>query len=228
MGSTDHVNEDDFMDAGTEGQPRAFSGQASDIKWIQRLKTELRQKPHNSPGTNPEEHVRRASTERKPGPSIGSYYPQPSPEDMDTSIVGDQVDPYDLPIESTANALIHTYLTTVHTSLPLLDKTTFVHHYDRLYTSMDPEVAEDRTFLAIVYLVFAIAAVHAHLTQARWVGDARDHSLYFAKARMLAVDCGIFNDMAHIGQVQVFGLGGMYLLLTDQVNRYVATSSAIV
>ena len=33
--------------------------------------------------------------------------------------------------------------------------------------------------------MFAIAAVHAHLIQADWTGDAKDHMLYFSQARVL-------------------------------------------
>lgn len=84
---------------------------------------------------------------------------------------------------------------------------------------MDPVSYGDRIFLALLQLVFAVSAVHAHLTEADWAGDGRDHMLYFAQARILAVDTGILNNTCFLGQTQVFGLGGMYLLVTDQINR---------
>ena len=144
---------------------------------------------------------------------------QPYAEDMDAAVVGHQIDPFSLPVKATADALVNAYFSTIHTSFPILHKMEFMNQYDQLYNIMDPEGLEQRTFLAKLQLVFAIAAVHAHLIQADWAGDARDHMLDFSQARVLAVDAGIFNDDCYLRQVQVFGLGGMYLLVTNQLNR---------
>ena len=148
-----------------------------------------------------------------------SQKPRPYAEDMDSAVVGHQIDPFSLPVKSTADSLVNAYFSTIHLSFPILNKIDFMILYDQLYGTMDPEGFEHRTFIAMLQLVFAIAAVHAHLIHADWTGDARDHMLYFSQARVLAIDAGILNDDCHIDQVQVFGLGGMYLLVTNQVNR---------
>lgn len=207
MGSTDHINRDDFLEQGFAHHVPAFAGQSSETKWTEKLSKELlpqqgakRSKPHN----------------RNQG---FSQKPQPYAEDMDSAVVGHQIDPFSLPIKATADSLVKAYFSTIHLSFPILDKKDFINQYDRLYSTMDPEGFEHRTFIATLQLVFAITAVQAHLVQADWTGDARDHILYFAQARVLAVDTGILNDDCHLGQVQVFGLGGMYLLVTNQLNR---------
>ena len=148
-----------------------------------------------------------------------SRRPESHREDTDSAVVGHQIDPFALPIKSTADSLVNAYFSTIHTSFPILHKFAFMNLYDQLYSTKDFEGFEQRIFLAKLQLVFAIAAIHAHLIEADWAGDARDHILYSSRARMLAVDSGILNETGYVSQVQVFGLGGMYLLVTNQLNR---------
>ena len=206
MGSADHINQDDSMQQRSAHHVEPFKGSSSESKWIDKLNKELLPKPKT-----------RVSQARSmdQGFALHTYA-----EDMDTAVVGHQIDPFSLPVKSTADALVNAYFSTIHLSFPILNKMDFVSQYDQLYSSMDPEGFSDRTFVATLQLVFAIAAVHAHLIQAEWTGDARDHKLYFSQARVLAVDTGILNDDCYLGQVQVFGLGGIYLLVTNQLNRY--------
>ena len=207
MGPTDQVNKDDFLQQHPTHDAPAFAGQSSETKWTERLNQELL----------PEQG---AETFRSRNRDRGlSQKPQPYAEDMDTAVVGHQIDPFSLPVKSTADSLVNSYFSTIHTSFPILNKIEFLNQYDQLYNMMELEGFEQRTFIAKLQLVFAIAAVHAHLVQAPWAGDARDHMLYFSQARVLAVDSGIFNDDCHLAQVQVFGLGAMYLLVTNQLNR---------
>ena len=207
MGSTDQINQDDYLQRGSALHIPAFAGQSSETKWTEKLDKELLPK-------------QRARVPKPHGGSQGfSQAPRPYAEDRDTAIVGHQIDPFSLPVKSTADSLVNAYFSTIHLSFPILNKFDFMDQYDQLYGTMDPEGFEHRTFIAMLQLVFAIAAVHAHLIHANWTGDARDHMLYFSQARVLAVDTGILNDDCHISQVQVFGLGGMYLLVTNQVNR---------
>ena len=206
MGSADHINQDDSMQQRFAHHVEPFKGQSSEIKWIEKLSKELlpKQKAHMPQAQKMDQ----------------GFASQSYAEDMETAVVGHQVDPFSLPVKSTADSLVNAYFSTIHLSFPLLNKMDFVSQYDQLYSSMDPEGFRDRTFIATLQLVFAIAAVHAHLVQADWTGDARDHMLYFSQARVLAVDTGILNDDCYLGQVQVFGLGGIYLLVTNQLNRY--------
>lgn len=207
MGSTGHINQDDFLQQSSVHHVPAFAGQSSQTKWTEKLNEELLPKQE-------------AKTFTSQNWNQGfSRKPQPYAEDTDAAVVGHQIDPFSLPVKSTADSLVNAYFSTMHLSFPILHKVDFMNQYDQLYSTMDPEGFEDRTFIATLQLVFAIAAVHAHLIQADWTGDARDHMLYFSQARVLAVDTGILNDDCYLGQVQVFGLGAMYLLVTQQFNR---------
>ena len=206
MGSVDHINQDDSMQQRFAHHVEPFKGQSSESKWTEKLNRELlpKQKAHISQARNMDQ----------------GFASQTYAEDMDTAVVGHQIDAFSLPVKTTADSLVNAYFSTIHLSFPILNKMDFVSQYDQVYSSMDPEGFRDRTFIATLQLVFAIAAVHAHLVQADWTGDARDHMLYFSQARVLAVDTGILNDDCYLGQVQVFGLGAMYLLVTNQLNRY--------
>ena len=207
MGPTDQVNQDDFLQQRSAHHTPAFAGQYSETKWTEKLEKELL----------PKQGAKMSKSQN--GNQSLSQKSQPYAEDMDTAVVGHQIDPFSLPVKSTADSLVNAYFSTIHTSFPILNKMDFMNQYDQLYSTMDPEGFEQRTYIAQLQLVFAIAAVHAHLVQAHWAGDARDHMLYFAQARVLAVDSGIFNNDCYLSQVQMFGLGGMYLLVTDQLNR---------
>ena len=211
MGSTDHVNQDNFEQGG------AFVGQASGDKWMRKLTKELGQEgPHTNIGTqfNHHRYIHRR------GQGAASQDASPFGEDMDTSIVGHQIDPFSLPIKRTADALLNSFFSTIQLSFPMINKEDFLFQYGQVWGAHNLTTYQDRTFLSILQLVFAIGAVHAHLIEADWAGDGRDHMLYFAQARMQAVDTGILNDVCYLGQVQVFGLGSMYLVATDQINRY--------
>lgn len=216
MGSTDHVNLGDHMQQHSVPVVPAFAGQSSETKWTEKLNEELLTKQE---GKRSKAQGRTQGFAQKPGHGFGSEKSQRYAEDMETAAVGHQIDPFSLPVKSTADSLVNAYFSTIHLSFPILDKMDFMEEYDQLYTTMDPEGFEHRTFVAMLQLVFAIAAVHAHLIQADWAGDARDHMLYFSQARVLAVDTGMLNDDCYLSQVQVFGLGGMYLLVTNQLNR---------
>ena len=216
MGSTDHVNLGDHMQQRSAHDRPAFLGQSSETKWTEKLDRELQTRQEGKPS---KPQGRNQGFTQTPSQGFGSEKSQRYAEDMEPAIVGHQIDPFSLPVKSTADALVTAYFSTIHLSFPILDKMDFMEQYDQLYTTMDPEGFERRSFIAMLQLVFAIAAVHAHLIQADWAGDARDHMLYFSQARVLAVDTGMLNDECYLGQVQVFGLGGMYLLVTNQLNR---------
>lgn len=216
VGSPDNANEEDFQEVDDGKKSQAFIGQASEEKWLQRLELELS-------GSNPGDRKHKLPTV---GPAsarsvqkIDSTESFPYSEDLDSSVVGNQIDPYGLPVKATADALVNVYFVTVHPTFPIIDQTSFFQQYEDHFSLEENESFKDRTFFAILQLVFAIGAVHAHRTGAEWAGDDRDHLLYFARARILGVEMGVLNDLVYYGQVQVFGLGGMYFTVIHQINR---------
>jgi hypothetical protein len=69
-------------------------------------------------------------------------------------------------------------------------------------------------------MIFAIAAQHAHLIQAPWQGDDKDHLVYLTRARILSMNGDVLFSHPDLQQVQVEGLIAFYLLSSDQINRY--------
>lgn len=205
MGDTDQVNHDNYNKRLPENRTGAHIGQISDMNWMQRLRTELGQ--DNAKG--------RSRAQGKNAPEIDGDFGRRT----DMSTIGDQVDPFQMPVKGTADMLFDVYFTTVHPSFPVIDKSEFMSKYSKLFNCMDFESFDDLIFTARLKLIFAIAAVHAHMTGSEWAGDDRDHMLYFTQARILAVDNGILDDDAYIEQVQFHALCAMYFLVTNQLNR---------
>ena len=104
-----------------------------------------------------------------------------------------------MPLRSTADALIDAYFNSILLSFPTLIQGDFMCYFSELYKTMDL----------------------AYLIEAAWAGDRKDYMLYFAHARILAVNSGILNDDCYLGQAQMFEFYATYLLVTDQINKYV-------
>ena len=156
--------------------------------------------------------------------ALSASRPEEGPDDMDSPLTGDQVDPYGLPIKSIADTLIDIYFATIHPSFPVLDHNLFLDEYQQYVAGAEPREARYRTFVPILQLVLAISAIHAHMTHSEWAGHDRDHSLYYARAQALASESGLLRDVVYSAQVQTFGLSAMYFLATHQINRYVLNS----
>ena len=210
MGSTDHVDYDAFQRPRPGRKTPSYLGQASEVAWMQRLGRELRKEAGNEPWILP---------------SIGGPFPgrqdPPWPEDMDSSVIGDQLDPFGLPIKSTADALLNTYFKTIHPAFPILDEVTFLRDYELHFASIEKDPTQSGTFMALLQTVLALGAVHAHVTNSNHAGDERDHLLYFARSRVLGTHTGLLSEQISMGQVQLMGLAAVYLIATDQTNRCV-------
>lgn len=205
MGSTDHVDYDHYSLPNPDRGIPAFVGQASEGAWMQRLAREL-----NSSALS--------STVEA---SLGRQDPL-WPEDMDSSVIGDQFDPFGLPIKSTADALLKTYFQTIHPAFPILDEASFLRDYELHFASLNNGSTKRGTSMALLQSVLALGAVHAHVTGSSHAGDDRDHLLYFARSRVLGTHTGLLSEQVSLGQVQLLGLAAVYLIATDQLNRWVS------
>ena len=208
MGSTDHVDYDAIQRSRPETKTPSYVGQASEVAWMQRLGRELKKEAGKEPWILPSIG----------GPSSGRQDP-PWPEDMDSSVVGDQLDPFGLPIKSTADALLNTYFKTIHPAFPILDEVSFLRDYELHFASTENDPTKSGISMALLQTVFAIGAVHAHVTNSNYAGDDRDHLLYFARSRVLGTHTGLLSEQISMGQVQLMGLAAVYLIATDQTNR---------
>ena len=140
--------------------------------------------------------------------------------DLDLSVVGDQIDPFALPQKKIADVLVRNYFDTVQPTFPILFKELFMVQYESFYKfPFTPE--SSKRWLAILNALFAIGAVYSHMINLGNVEDEQDHLQFFTRARVLSLDGGVVYEVADLQQVQVAGLMGMYLMATSQTNRFV-------
>ncbi|KAI9778270.1 MAG: hypothetical protein M1839_008294 [Geoglossum umbratile] len=220
VGSLDCVDED--VIATEASKATGFLGKNSDITWMQRARAHLLESPSTSAkSTTAGEGAAQAEKPSAIGRSssdllldISTYHL----DDLNMSLVGDQVDPYGLPLRTTADALTNSYFTTIHPTFPIILKPLFKKQYDTFCRSFFPPESS-RRWLAMLNLIFAIGAIHVHLTKAKWQGDDGDHLQYFYRARILALDGGAGLEMPDLQQVQLIGLCACYLVASNRTNR---------
>lgn len=128
----------------------------------------------------------------------------------------DAVDAYELPTSDTANRLFDTYMSRVHPTFPIIGRSTFITQFQRFMVGEVPGAK----WLAIVNLIFAVSARYSHIVRADWRGDDRDHLIYFSRARLLSLNADTIFQHADLQQIQVTALMALYLLCTNQINRY--------
>ncbi|CAL8576491.1 hypothetical protein XPA_002370 [Xanthoria parietina] len=136
--------------------------------------------------------------------------------------VQDDVVTYQLPPKEVADLLLSCYLECVHPAFPILGKITFVKQYQAFYNN--PMLQTGPLWLAILNLLFAIAARYGRLAQATWVVRADDENTYFSRARLLGLGIDALWVHGELQRIQVAGLASFYLMATNQINRAFAMS----
>lgn len=134
---------------------------------------------------------------------------------LDISVPG-PVQVYHMPPRPIADRLFDDYLNTVHPHFPIINRPLFQSQFEKLFGDL---VRPGDKWLAILNLIFAIAAKHAHLIEAPWRGEHDDHLVYFTRARILSMNGDALFSHPELQQVQVEGLTAFYLLACDQINR---------
>lgn len=123
-----------------------------------------------------------------------------------------------MPPQPVADRLFDDFLNTVQPFFPIINRPLFRSQYQ---TFSGGSVRPGDKWLAILNLIFAIAAKHAHLTQAPWRGESNDHLVYLTRARILSMNGDVLFSHPDLQQVQVEGLIAFYLLACGQLNRWV-------
>ena len=225
-GALDRTDEDFTRDGAVA---TGFVGKNSEIAWLQRLQQEngyglinAKQDAANfvernggaTPSNNKVSQNAAALPEAEEGFFVqdSSYHLDDLP--IDTFAV---VDPHEMPPLETAQELFSSYITRCHPTFPVIGKKVLTGQFDKFISGRirDPPAQ----WLAIVNLIFAVSAKYAHLVQADWKGDDRDHLIYFSRARMLAMNGDSIFQHTDLQQVQVLGLMSFYFLCTGQINR---------
>lgn len=184
-----------------------YMGKNSEVTWMQRLRREAEQRSKRESGTY------------EPDPDKEDDYALHSMnyhlDDMGISVPG-PVQVYRMPPRPLADKFFEDYLTTVHPFFPIINRPLFTSQYQ---TFFEKSARPGDKWLAILNMIFAISAKHAHLKQAPWRGEERDHLVYLTRARILSLNGDVLFSHPDLQQVQVEGLISFYLLASDQINR---------
>jgi hypothetical protein len=223
VGSFDEVDRvEEYFNRDHTTRATGYIGKSSEITWLQKLSKEVSYESEIKQESPSQEQCSPAASSKGEGsgePSIAStsYYL----DDLEIT-TPPQVDPYGMPSREVAARLFNAYLASVHPSFPIIGISTFISQYQLFFNQ--PSVKPGNKWLAILNLIFAIAAKYSHISHADWRDNEDDHLLYFARARMLSMNDQLF-DHPDLQQIQVEGLASFYLLATDQINRYVQNVS---
>ncbi|KAI4224161.1 MAG: hypothetical protein LQ349_007285 [Xanthoria aureola] len=140
--------------------------------------------------------------------------------------VQDDVITYQVPPKEVADHLLSCYLECVHPAFPILGQTTFVKQYQAFYNN--PMLQTGPLWLAILNILFAIAARYGRLAQAEWVARADDEHTYFSRARLLGLGSDVLWMHGELQRIQVTGLASFYLMAANQINRASAMSGVAI
>ena len=220
VGSTESLDQiDEDFNRNVAARATGFHGKNSEITWMQRLQrgsTEDSDEHALDPGVDgqnsPASKTHHLSSGNAPI-SESSYHC----DDINV-LISEQVDPYEVPPQATADKLFKSYLDTVHPAFPIIGKQTFSDQY-KAFSASANKMKINQSWLAILNLIFAIGAKYSHLIQAEWRGDPRDHLIYFTRARILGFNGDHILGHAGLQRVQITGLMTFYLMAINQINR---------
>ncbi|PWY90033.1 hypothetical protein BO70DRAFT_393221 [Aspergillus heteromorphus CBS 117.55] len=204
--NSDYVEEDFNKDE--ISQATGFIGQSSEISWLQTLSRELDCKSEPTPPS--EVRLQLPEIDRGLISALNYYL-----DDQEMSCPN-QLDVFSLPPKDVAAKLYKTYLEWVHPSFPILGTTPFGSQFQAFFSN--PSLRPGNKWLAILNLVFALAAKYTYISEADMKLDRNDHFAYFSKARVLSMDDRLFHH-TDLQQLQVEGLASLYMLASGHVNR---------
>ena len=220
MDLIDHTEEDYNRD--DTARSTGFIGKSSEINWLQKLSKEVNNECEawSASMSNSCDDNGLPSPTLTPRPenpvdpliAASNYYL----DDMD--IPGkEQVDAHVVPSRELATKLLNAYLTSVHPSFPIIGISTFVSQFHVFFSQ--PTLRPGNKWLAILNLIFAVAAKYGQLTDADWHEGDGNHDLYFARARALSLEDQLLHH-PDLQQLQVEGLACFYMISSGHINRY--------
>ncbi|KAJ5935952.1 hypothetical protein N7454_005250 [Penicillium verhagenii] len=210
IGSLEGLDEEeDDVNLTDKSRATGHIGKSSDIIWMLQLQKESEQRSGGQTWLF------------KPGEGYmpnDRFFPHAMNYHLDDFGIGlsEPVQMYWMPPRILADKLLETYLLEAHPYLPIINRPLFCEQYRRFF---DDFALPSDNWMAILNMIFAIAANYAHLAELDWHGDQNDHLVYLTRARMLSMSGDDLFRHPDIQQVQVEGLIAFYLLSTDQINR---------
>ncbi|KAL8806378.1 MAG: hypothetical protein Q9182_001408 [Xanthomendoza sp. 2 TL-2023] len=218
MGSTDHLDEASFAAKTEDGRIDAFLGQSATDNWVDRLDKNLKvSETDDETGLDyllVNHNLRPQRSSGNPVRTAGGGLDDP---EAGANFFAENIDPYGMPPKASADSFVNAYFTTVHPSFPILSRAHFLGTYEHYYTfgylngSSTPS-------LVLIHLVLAIGAMHTYATQASATREDKYRLLRFAKSKTTILDASVFEASTY-EQVQLCGLGGLYLFMVNEINK---------
>ncbi|KAJ4992890.1 hypothetical protein SVAN01_01594 [Stagonosporopsis vannaccii] len=232
-------NEDlDFLDEdllrNRESRQTGYVGQNSEVQWLRSVQRQAQNPggepfglPYGPPGASDHEiderykalHQRREENGSAPVRHVTDATFYLDSDNIELDVV---VNPYELPDPEIADQLLDCYMSTVHSSFPIVPSS-FEDQVRRFTFSLKQNRAfrvPDR-WRALLNLVFAIGAKYSHLIGAEWQGPDRDHLVYMTRASHLL---GMNDNVAltsgpDLSLVQATAVFSLYFLVIGHVSR---------
>jgi hypothetical protein len=200
----DHTLEDYNGDGSL--QALGFVGEHSATKWLYRLKQWVGPTILN---TNNQ-------FDQPTGPSLSSccfFLDDTAP------LLANGPDLFAYPAQAVADELVDRYFQMVHPSFPIIGKEIFLGQCRSFYSSSMTQPGNK--WMALLNMVFAIAAKHSEFSGDQHRLDHNNHTVYFSRAWQLSMNNNAILEHPNLQTTQIEGLISFYLLSTGQVNRLV-------
>ncbi|KAL8770213.1 MAG: hypothetical protein Q9209_004055 [Squamulea sp. 1 TL-2023] len=219
--SLDCISED--LNRSAASRATGFMGKNSEVNWLGELKTRTEHPDSNEEDIDGSRTTFGLGLDGLPDGDVKDpLLTHPLNEstyhcDDISLVVQDHVQAYHLPPRDIADLLLSCYLDSVHPAFPILGRTTFVKQYQAFYNN--PTLQTGPLWLAILNLLFGIAARYSRFVRAEWISRADDEHTYFSRARLLGLGTDVLWDHGELQRIQVTGLTSFYLMATNQINR---------
>ncbi|EKV04765.1 C6 transcription factor, putative [Penicillium digitatum PHI26] len=199
----DHTVED--FNGDITMQAIGFVGEHSATAWLYRLKCLIVGQTSSDLDVQFEESAR---------PSISScaFYM----DDTGIPPIND-LDIFAYPSQAVADELVDRYFQVAHASFPIVGKEIFLSQCRSFYSNSTTHPGNK--WMALLSMVFAIAARHSGLSGDHSQLDHNIHMVYFSRAWRLHTIESVLLENPNLQQTQVEGLMSLYLLSVGQANR---------
>ncbi|KAL8884785.1 MAG: hypothetical protein Q9215_007235 [Flavoplaca cf. flavocitrina] len=225
--SVDCVKED--LNRTPASRATGFMGKNTDVNWLGKLRERTQHSDYNQDERDDSGFSFGSGSDGMPekGPKVSLPVSESTYHCDDMSLdVPSHIQAYELPPKEIADLLLSCYLESVHPAFPIIGKITFVKQYQWYYNNSP--VQPGPLWLAILNLLFAIAARYSCLTRAVWSPRADDEHTYFSRARLLGLGADALWAHGELQRIQVTGLTSFYLMASNQINRAYAVNGIAV
>ncbi|KAL8915310.1 MAG: hypothetical protein Q9171_000180 [Xanthocarpia ochracea] len=228
--SLDYIEED--LNRSAASRATGFMGKNSEVNWLEQLRRRTEHSGDDVDGMDGSQMTFGSGLDGFPeslgkgSENIHSVSESTYHCDDISLVIQDHVEAYQLPPRDVADVLLSCYLESVHPAFPILGKTTFMKQYQAFYNH--PTLQTGPLWLAILNLIFAIAARYSRLVRIEWTTRPDDEHTYFSRARLLGLGTDALWIHGELQRIQVTGLTSFYLMATNQINRAFAMSGIAV